>query len=109
MPYIPEDQREELDLYIDLLHQRLELLMNDGASTEGMLNYLFTRLLRKTYGNNPDSYKDINDSIGVLSCCLMEHYRRFAVPYEEQKRFDNGDVEVNKSTPDPGKGKKVHL
>jgi hypothetical protein len=62
---------------------------------EGNLNYVITRLLRKVYD---DSYRSINDAIGVLECIKLEHYRTQAAPYEDQKKFDNGDVNST-STP----------
>jgi hypothetical protein len=38
------------------------------------------------------SYSIINDIVGVLECAKMEFYRRVAVPYEDKKRTENGDV-----------------
>lgn len=97
MPYIAQDKRTILDPVINNLHDALVGLEMDDESNnmEGNLNYTITRLLRMCYG---DSYGEINDAIGVLSCVMMEHYRTKAVPYEEQKKFDNGDVEVNLSS-----------
>jgi hypothetical protein len=38
------------------------------------------------------SYKSINDVIGVLECVKQEFYRRIAVPYEDKKIEQNGDI-----------------
>ena len=46
-------------------------------------NYLVTEGLR---------YETINTIIGALECCKMEMYRRIAVPYEDIKIAENGDV-----------------
>ncbi len=93
MPYIPNDKRTPLDPVIDdLVNVLVKLATDDEANNfEGNLNYSITRLLRKCYG---ESYRDINDAIGMLECVKLEHYRTKAVPYEEQKKFENGDVEV---------------
>ena len=91
MPYIVQAKRDVLDPAIDNLHQALVGLALDDESnnTEANLNYLITRLMRMCYGK---SYSEINDSIGLLSCVILEHYRTVAGPYEDQKKFENGDI-----------------
>lgn len=92
MPYITKEKRKVLDDIIDNLHKELVNLQLDDPDTnnmEGNLNYVITRLLRKVYGK---SYRDINDSIGMLACVMLEHYRTFAAPYEDIKKEENGDV-----------------
>lgn len=94
MPYIPQDKREVLDPVIDELHHTLVGLEADDENNnmEGNMNYLITRLLRKVYGV---SYSEVNAAIGMLQCVALEHYRTVAAPYEDQKKFENGDVEAN--------------
>lgn len=94
MPYIPQEKRDVLDPIIDELHRALVGLEADDESNnmEGNMNYLITRLLRKVYGT---SYSEINAGIGMLQCVMLEHYRTVAGPYEDQKMFDNGPIEVN--------------
>lgn len=94
MPYINQFKRDCLDAAVDNLHKALvDLELDDDTNNmEGNLNYSITRLLRTCYGK---SYGEINDAIGVLQCIMLEHYRTIAVPYEDQKKFENGDVEVN--------------
>lgn len=94
MPYITQIKRGELDKAVDNLHKVLvDLELDDDTNNmEGNLNYSITRLLRTCYGK---SYGEINDAIGVLQCIMMEHYRTVAAPYEDQKKFENGDVEIN--------------
>jgi hypothetical protein len=92
MPYIKQDKRDILDPVIDELMVALVNLEIDDPmnNMEGNINYVFTRLLKKCYG---DSYAELNDALGVLSAVQLEFYRRVAVPYEDQKIYDNGDVE----------------
>lgn len=91
MPYIKQEKRDVLDPTIDELHRLLVGLQLDDESNslEGNINYIITRLLRLSYGQ---SYNEMNDAMGVLFCSALEHYRTIVVPYEEQKKFDNGDV-----------------
>lgn len=92
MPYIISEKREVLNPAIDeMLNALRELECDDaGNSMAGNLNYVFTRLLDRAY--TAPRYDDINEAIGVLECCKLELYRRLAVPYEENKRFYNGDA-----------------
>lgn len=78
MPYITQESRESLDM---------------GASPEnpGELNYAITKLILG-YINDDPSYRRINDVLGALEGAKQEFYRRFAVPYEEKKIAENGDM-----------------
>jgi len=94
VPYIKQIKRDTLDKAVDNLHKVLVNLEldDDTNNMEGNLNYSLTRLLRTCYG---ESYSEINDAIGVLQCVMMEHYRTVAAPFEDQKKYENGDVEIN--------------
>lgn len=94
MPYITQNKRDQVDPAIDQLHKALvDLELDDDKNNmEGNLNYVITRLMRKCYSSN--NYGEINDAIGVLSCIMMEHYRTVATPLENQKCFENGDIET---------------
>ena len=94
MPYIKQEKRDCLDNAIMDLHSALVKLEVDDESNnmDGNLNYTITLLLRKCYG---ESYSEINSAMGMLSCVAQEHYRTVAGPYEDQKKFDNGDVLVD--------------
>ena len=91
MPYINQDKRTHLDPHIDNLLNALRELESDDPSNVhcGNLNYVITKLLINSYATR---YKEINEAIGVLECAKLEFYRTVAAPYEDQKRFDNGDV-----------------
>ncbi len=97
MPYIPQEKRPQLDEAVDVLHHVLVGLESDDENNnmEGNMNYLITRLLRKVYGT---SYTEINAAVGMLNCVILEHYRTIAAPYEDQKKFENGDVNSDNET-----------
>lgn len=74
----------------------------------GVLNYALTRLLLEAFPS--PRYADLNDAVGlleslrrlchptavsvlgVLACCQLEFYRKFAAPYEDLKEVENGAV-----------------
>jgi hypothetical protein len=93
MPYIPQKQREVINRSIDELVQQI-CNVNPAPGgppyPDGVLNYIFTRLLQKTI--SPRSYLDFERAIGLLECCKLELYRRAAAPYENLKAKQNGDV-----------------
>lgn len=98
MPYIKEDKRHQLDSTIDELHRVLVNMKLDDetTNTEGSINYTITRLLMLVYGDKDTTrYSQVNDAIGVLECCKLELYRQVAAPYEEQKKFENGAVDIS--------------
>jgi len=84
MPYIEPDDRVYLD-------QRVTFT-NNAIQTPGELNYAITKLLDHYIHSHGLSYTNINEAIGVLECAKMELYRRIAVPYEDIKMQQNGDV-----------------
>lgn len=103
MPYISEKNRKVLDPVINEMHKQLVSLETDDPlnNTEGNLNYIITRMLHMVYGDwDSTRYSHINDAVGVLGCVLLEFYRRVAVPYENQKIYDNGDVKRFQSEPE---------
>ena len=97
MPYITQEDRPELNVAVDQLHRALVNLEIDNPDNcmEGNINYAITRLIRMVYGTRDNTrYTYLNDVTGVLMNILLEHYITQAVPYEAQKKHDNGDVEV---------------
>lgn len=85
MPYIKKETRKRLDTYINELVQHMALI-DAGV---GELNYVITRI---ALGMKPERYADMNGIVGALECAKMEFYRRKAVPYEDKKIAENGDV-----------------
>jgi hypothetical protein len=87
MPYIPRNQRPELDKKMDSLIEHLAKLPFEEQ--DGALNYTFTRMIKKIY---PVRYRHLNRALGVLSAVTHELYRRVVGPYEDEKIQENGDV-----------------
>lgn len=85
MPYILQENREQLDQYIDALI----VAIKTQSGRAGNLNYSISRLISALYDTR---YSEINEAVGVLACVQQEYYRRVAAPYEDQKAFENGDV-----------------
>jgi hypothetical protein len=79
VPYITEHQREMLDA---------------GAEPNGPgeLNYCITVMVKEYMEGRTLNYALINEVMGAMACARAEFYRRVAVPYEEQKIKENGDV-----------------
>ena len=77
MPYIKPDARKQL-VYC-------------APESAGELNYLITQLI-VAYAKAIPSYQSINDVLGALEGAKLEFYRRVAIPYENRKRQENGDV-----------------
>ena len=84
MPYITQRERDHF--------------LDDGifpvrpANNAGQLNYQLTELCEKYLYQKRYSYQTMNDIIGALEGCKLEFYRRVAVPYEDKKIEENGDV-----------------
>ena len=77
MPYIDPETRESA--YVD-------------PNNAGELNFAITTLLTEYKARRGLSYQTINDILGALEGAKAEFYRRVAVPYENQKLTENGDV-----------------
>jgi hypothetical protein len=94
MPYIAPTQREYLEPDIEWLVRSIKFtqedLSLDSTAKAGLINYIFTRILQDAYPE--DNYNSFNERIGILECCKLELYRSRVAPYEEQKKFENGDV-----------------
>jgi hypothetical protein len=83
MPYITKRLRELL-VDKDAIHK--------APLTPGELNFVLTSAINEYIRTNELSYQTINDIIGALEGAKMEFYRRVAVPYENAKMTENGDV-----------------
>lgn len=77
MPYITTDERQRAA---------------ECPLTPGELNYAITKICLEYFNVTRACYTSINDVIGALECAKQEFYRRVAVPYEEKKQAENGDV-----------------
>jgi hypothetical protein len=96
MPYIKPEQRDRLDPYINALIEAINKESSDlvvpvnHLSHAGILNYVCTRLALEVIPVR--QYWAIALKSGVFRNIADEFYRRYAVPYEEEKISSNGDV-----------------
>jgi hypothetical protein len=82
MPYIKPSDRVKIDTAVTQLPLDMSI---------GQLNYLITQVLMWYLRPEP-RYEDLNALLGVLEAVKHELYRRLAVPYEDKKKEENGDV-----------------
>jgi len=87
MPYIPQEERN----YLDPAITELVIKLRCTGCGPGQMNYVISRICNELFDSNP-SYARINGIVGVLECAKAEFYRRKAVPYEENKIKENGDL-----------------
>lgn len=93
MPYIKPEKRLVLDGYINDLSNAITHRHNDEEIMHimGDLNYSITRLCASIVSKDI-TYSKIGMITGVLENVKQEFYRRVAVPYEENKVVENGDI-----------------
>lgn len=80
MPYIKQERRQAIQ---------------SGAEPQdaGELNFAITIVVDKYLQNKGGlRYAHINEVVGAMECAKLELYRRIAVPYEDQKIKESGDV-----------------
>lgn len=82
MPYIKQERREVLE----------PALAGVEPKDQGELNYAITVICQTYLKQQGLRYRSLNDVIGALECAKLEMYRRVAVPYENSKILENGDV-----------------
>jgi hypothetical protein len=112
MPYINESERKILDRSVDDLATTIISLTNlpelDNTNLMvvlGDLNYCMSRLIGQVMGST--SYAKVAMITGVLENVKQEFYRRVAVPYEEEKIVQNGDIKEYKNRHLTGRNKIV--
>lgn len=92
MPYIDQASRKILKPALtELLKLVLDPTKFGTRAKAGVLNYIFTILLKNILDDDK-RYDTANSLVGALECCKLELYRRYIVPYEDQKILENGDV-----------------
>lgn len=89
MPYIKYRDRHKFktDTKDDL-----DELVAKKCYNAGDLNYIISSILKRYIHEKNLSYAVLNEVIGVLECAKLEMYRRVAVPYEDKKIEENGDI-----------------
>ena len=91
MPYIKQARREVFtgSLSINKLIDSIDSI----DLSPGDLNFLFTTFINLYIRKQHLSYQTINDVMGALEGAKAEFYRRVAVPYEDKKILENGDLQ----------------
>ena len=75
------------------IKQEIRVAVLEGTPiSAGELNYKITHAITDYMEGKIINYEFLNGIIGALESAKLEFYRRVVVPYEEQKRFENGDV-----------------
>jgi hypothetical protein len=85
MPYLRPIDAGNFNLILDELSLA-------PPTNPGELNYLFTKIALLYFNTQGGRYQQINDILGALQGASNEFYRRVAVPYENKKMIENGDV-----------------
>lgn len=84
MPYISQDRRKDID-------------HGERPQNAGELNYAITKLVDAYLQDKGGiRYAHLNEVVGAMECAKLELYRRLAVPYEDLKIEEAGDVYVSK-------------
>ncbi len=89
MPYIPQEDRINIDYSLNLLKTHLGM---DEDLPVGKLNYIISTLINHLLEIHGTTYTLGNNLVGVLECAKQELYRRILIPYEDAKIELNGDV-----------------
>ena len=73
--------------------ERRDAIANgDAPKDAGELNFALTCIVDNYLQNKSLRYAHINEAVGALECAKLELYRRIAVPYEDEKMKESGDV-----------------
>ena len=96
MPYIKEEERQQLDVCIDSM---IDCIFTNKTSLNnphdfqnylGRINYCFSKVLAGLM--KEPSYNKIAMITGVLENIKQEFYRRVCQNYEDLKIRQNGDI-----------------
>jgi len=83
MPFIEnKKRRKELDKVVDAMY-KAEL------KSDGDLNYILYKYCKYMI---PESYNSYKNYLAELHECECQCRQDFLVPYEEEKKIENGDV-----------------
>ena len=82
MPYIEGWKRLHMDKVI-------KMMIQVDMKVDGDLNYVLYKFCKDHIRPSYNNYKNY---IGELEECVAEIRRRILAPYEDQKRFENGEV-----------------
>lgn len=94
MPYIKQENRNKFDNEVNALIAKVHCVPDSDMA--GTLNYIITRLVEASMRGEM-KYAKLNAIVGALECSKLEMYRRLAVPYEDEKIRESGDVKETES------------
>lgn len=83
MPYIKKEDRPVMDLVV-------KAMMDADVRANGDLNYILYAFCKRSIMPSYNAYKNF---CGELRQCATEIERRLLAEYEDEKIFENGDVE----------------
>lgn len=86
MPYIPEQQRE--DIHFDMQEQGVDWTPENA----GELNFVVSTFIANYIKTKGLKYATVNEMVGALECAKMELNRVIIGPYEDLKIAENGPV-----------------
>ena len=86
MPYIPQQQRADIDS--DLMGEGI----NWCPENAGELNFLVATFIANYIRTKGCKYAVLNEMIGALECAKLELNRVIIGPYEDEKIAENGPV-----------------
>ena len=72
--------------------KRRTLVREQGPTSAGDLNWLFTNEINEFLKERELNYQAINDIVGALDLVKSEFKRRVVAHYEDKKIEENGDV-----------------
>lgn len=96
MPYIPKRRRERFETGLVSLRQQMRVCRDsrgDFTFEAGDMSYLVFALLLEAAGRPVRSFGEANAMIGAVRQAAREYETAVLVPYENEKRRENGDVE----------------
>ena len=86
MPYIPEQQRE--DIHLGMQDTGIDWIPENA----GELNFVVSTFIANYIRTKGLKYAVVNEMIGALECAKMELNRVIIGPYEDIKIVENGPV-----------------
>lgn len=95
MPYIKEDQRENIVRFTcDNTGEDYAEVDFNFVGNGGDLNFLITTCISEYLEQQELSYQTISDIIGALEGAKCEFQRKIVNPYEALKEKENGSIAI---------------
>ena len=85
MPYIKQESRDFFDHYLNQI--------NIQNFKKGDLTYCLYRLCINYMEGRTKNYENLSSTMSCLEDAKLEWYRKRIAPYEDEKIFENGDIQ----------------